>query len=237
MQMETVFVVPVFHVGGSLVRNADGILVYEGGSVEKFDRMDLDLVNFLDLVKLLEDELGYKTEKKLHWLDVADDNLESGLYRLLGDKEINAMRKNVLKNFGLSEEFHIYVEHEEEDSSSSSTDDGGYESAEDELYRPPKFVSEDDDTDSEVEGSSRKCSQKSKRANPKHKGRKSVSNAGKKGKGVLRMKKDRKNKGCEKGAKKGAAGPKAGPKPKAAMGGPSVNIEEGLLMKESLAQV
>ncbi|MED6111287.1 hypothetical protein PIB30_051141, partial [Stylosanthes scabra] len=110
--METVFAVPVFHVGGSLVRNADGMLVYEGGSVEKFDRMDLDLVNFLDLVKLLEDELGYKTEKKLHWLDVADDNLESGLYRLLGDKEINAMRENVLRNFGLSEEFHIYVEHE-----------------------------------------------------------------------------------------------------------------------------
>ncbi|MED6171634.1 hypothetical protein PIB30_042459 [Stylosanthes scabra] len=111
-KMETVFAVPVFHVGGSLVPNADGILVYEGGSVEKFDRMDLDLVNFLDLVKLLEDELGYKTKKKLHWLDVADDNLESGLYRLLGDKEINAMRENVLRNFGLSEEFHIYVEHE-----------------------------------------------------------------------------------------------------------------------------
>ncbi|MED6222536.1 hypothetical protein PIB30_065323 [Stylosanthes scabra] len=175
-KMETVFVVPVFHVGGSLVRNADGMLVYEGGSVEKFDRMDLDLVNFLDL-------------------------------------EAEA----------------IVID--EEESSSASTDDGGYESAEDELYRPPKFVSEDDDTDSEVEGSSRKCSQKSKGANPKHKGRKSVSNAGEKGKGVLRMKKDGKNKGknkgCGKGAKKGATGAKVGPKPKAAMGGPSVNVEEG----------
>ncbi|MED6206886.1 hypothetical protein PIB30_030768 [Stylosanthes scabra] len=221
--MDTVFAVPVFHIGGSLVRNAEGILVYEGGSVEKFDRMDLNLVNLEDLVKLLEDELGYKTKKKLHWLDVADDHLESGLYCLHRDKEINAMRENVLRNYGLSEEFHIYVEHEvsmphpaenppaqeaeaividDEDSSSSSTDDGGYESADDELYKPPKFVSEEDDTDSEVEGSSRKSSQKGKSANPKHKGRRSVSNAGEKGEGV-------------------------GSKPKAAMGGLSVNDEDG----------
>ncbi|MED6108275.1 hypothetical protein PIB30_022232 [Stylosanthes scabra] len=130
--MDMVFAVLVFHVARSLVRNEEGELVYEGGSIEKFDKMDLDLVNLEDLVKRLEDELGYKTKKKLHWLDIADDHLEF--------------------------EFHIYVEHEvsvphptenptapevepivldDEGSSSTSTDDGGYESAEDEYISPP----------------------------------------------------------------------------------------------------
>ncbi|MED6115460.1 hypothetical protein PIB30_090884 [Stylosanthes scabra] len=110
--MDAVYASPVFHVGGRLVQNGEGQLVYEGGSVEKFDKMDLDLLNYGDFVKLLEDELGYKTEKKLHWYDCAEEDLGAGLYELNGDKEINDLRGNILRNFGLVEEFHIYVEHE-----------------------------------------------------------------------------------------------------------------------------
>ncbi|MED6143983.1 hypothetical protein PIB30_011228 [Stylosanthes scabra] len=55
-KMETMFAVPVFHVGE---------LVYDGYSVEKFDKIDLDLVNLEDLVKLFEDKLGYQAKKKL----------------------------------------------------------------------------------------------------------------------------------------------------------------------------
>ncbi|MED6220752.1 hypothetical protein PIB30_047830 [Stylosanthes scabra] len=54
----TIYVVPVFHVGGNLVRNDDGDLVYEGGRVEKLEDMDDHDVNFGDLVKLLA-SLGF----------------------------------------------------------------------------------------------------------------------------------------------------------------------------------
>ncbi|MED6180769.1 hypothetical protein PIB30_013397 [Stylosanthes scabra] len=84
-----------------LVRNGEGGIVYEGGSVEKFEKMDLDLLNYGDFVKLLEDELGYKTEKKLHWYDSVEEDLGVGLYELKGDKEINDLRGNILRNYGL----------------------------------------------------------------------------------------------------------------------------------------
>ncbi|MED6219566.1 hypothetical protein PIB30_036906 [Stylosanthes scabra] len=175
-KMDAVYAMPVFHVGGRLMRNAEGELVYEGVSVEKFEKMDVDLLNFGDFLKLLEDELGYKTKKKLRWWDCAEEDLGAGLYELTGHKEINEMCENILRNFGLVEEFHIYVEHEvsvpqpakmppaepepividSEDSAPSSTNDGGYENAGDELYKPPKVVSEEDDTDSDGEGSNRK---------------------------------------------------------------------------------
>ncbi|MED6130158.1 hypothetical protein PIB30_115273, partial [Stylosanthes scabra] len=112
--------------------------------------------------------LGFRTHRALHWYDCTEEDLEAGLYRIHGDVEVFDMRANVVRNFGLSEQFDIFVEHEVnvpllatapgdtdaepivvdegEGLSSSSTDDGGYESAEDEPYKPPP-AGVDDDTE------------------------------------------------------------------------------------------
>ncbi|MED6114259.1 hypothetical protein PIB30_078620, partial [Stylosanthes scabra] len=132
--MATIYVVPVFNVGGYLVRNEAGDLVYAEGRVEKFEEMDIDHVNFGDLVKLYE---------------------------------------------SLGNEFHIYVEHSIDvpipapapdpaptpppaqahasapasniDLQDTSGDDG-YESAEDEVYKPPPYGYEgDSDSDDSIE--------------------------------------------------------------------------------------
>ncbi|MED6176683.1 hypothetical protein PIB30_090587, partial [Stylosanthes scabra] len=120
--------------------------------------MDIDFVNYGDLVKLLE-SIGFNKFKKLKWYDFVEDVLERGLHPLNGDVHINEMCEHLMRNIGLVNEFHVYVEHEVDvpipaeverepeveevvvekvlSSSSSSTDDGGYESADDELYKPP----------------------------------------------------------------------------------------------------
>ncbi|MED6223711.1 hypothetical protein PIB30_076703 [Stylosanthes scabra] len=177
LKMEDVYLAPVFHVGGKLVRNEDGVLVYEGGAMERFDSFDFDLVNFGDLVKLLEG-IGYIAEKTLSWYDFTEDILEHGLHPLKGDAHVKKMREHILRNLEFANgEYHIYVEHavsvptpaeepappteetivlDHDESSASSTDDGGYESTEDELYKPPKGMIDEDDTETDGEVHSRK---------------------------------------------------------------------------------
>ncbi|MED6206871.1 hypothetical protein PIB30_030641 [Stylosanthes scabra] len=109
--MDSVFVKPIFHVHGRFVRNDYGVYIYADGQAEKFDSMDIDFVNYGDLLKLLEG-IGYKKIKKMQWYDVAEDDLEAGLHKLEGDADINAMCEHLMRNFGLIDEFHIYIEHE-----------------------------------------------------------------------------------------------------------------------------
>ncbi|MED6154763.1 hypothetical protein PIB30_115849, partial [Stylosanthes scabra] len=73
--------------------------------------MDVDFVNYGDLVKLLE-SIGYLRFKSLKWYDLAEDHLGMGLHPLKGDADINHMCDHLLRNLEFSSEFHIYVEHE-----------------------------------------------------------------------------------------------------------------------------
>ncbi|MED6189868.1 hypothetical protein PIB30_100225 [Stylosanthes scabra] len=109
--MASIFVKPVFHVARRFLRTEDGVYVYDDGKTEKFAPMDIDFVNYGDMVKLLE-EIGYNKFKKMQWYDFAEDDLEARLHKLEGDSDINAMCKHLMRNFGLTHEFHIYVEHE-----------------------------------------------------------------------------------------------------------------------------
>ncbi|MED6213473.1 hypothetical protein PIB30_093786 [Stylosanthes scabra] len=81
--MADVYVKPVFHVGGSYVKNDYGLLIYADGKVEKFAPMDIDFVNYGDLLKLLE-EIGYKNVKNMKWYDFTEDDFERGLHTLKG---------------------------------------------------------------------------------------------------------------------------------------------------------
>ncbi|MED6225124.1 hypothetical protein PIB30_090686 [Stylosanthes scabra] len=73
--------------------------------------MGIDFVNYSDLVKLLE-SIGYSKFKCMKWYDIVEDDLERVLHKLKWDKQINEMCDQVMRNIGLVDEFHIYVEHE-----------------------------------------------------------------------------------------------------------------------------
>ncbi|KAL4390271.1 hypothetical protein AHAS_Ahas03G0128400 [Arachis hypogaea] len=65
LQMSEYFVVPVFHHGGKFVRDSGGYMSYMDGKVKRFPPMDLDYVNFFDLVVLFK-ELGYVEYKEMY---------------------------------------------------------------------------------------------------------------------------------------------------------------------------
>ncbi|RYR00335.1 hypothetical protein Ahy_B07g088465 [Arachis hypogaea] len=170
MQMDDMYVVPVFHHGGRFARKPSGTLEYIGGKVEKFPKMDLDFVNFRDLVTLFKG-LGYASYRTVYWFDPTSSDLEGGLHILRGDAGINELRENKMKN-STTDEFYIYFDHpvdepeivdeataaeagvEEFDDPidvdsimrklqpSPSTEAYGQESEEDEMYKPPPSDSE-----------------------------------------------------------------------------------------------
>ncbi|XP_025624031.1 uncharacterized protein [Arachis hypogaea] len=168
MQMDDIYVVPVFHHGDRFGRGPSETLEYIGEKVEIFSKMDLDFVNFGDLVTLFKG-LGYALYMAVYWHDLTSSDIESGLHILRGDAGINEMRENKLRN-STTDEFYIYFDHPvdepqivEEDAvvetgmkefddhiddnimrelqSSPSTEDDVYDSGEDELYKPPPIVS------------------------------------------------------------------------------------------------
>ncbi|MED6212170.1 hypothetical protein PIB30_080611 [Stylosanthes scabra] len=225
----------VFHVHGRFVRNDYGVYIYADGQAENFDPMDIDFVNYGDLLKLLEG-IGYKKIKKMQWYDIAEDDLEAGLHKLEGDADINAMCEHLMRNFGLTDEFHIYVEHEVDIPvpasdegepnvepvlmlTSSSSDDGGYESVEDELYKPRgEDIASETDTESEIKPV-KKCKAKAKKKNEVGaKRRITTTKDEEKGKGVRKGKKNdaanvKKKKESTKEGENGGGGPSnAGPK-------------------------
>nr|XP_025662559.1 uncharacterized protein LOC112758174 [Arachis hypogaea] len=170
MQMDDMYVVPVFHHGGRFARNPNGTLEYTGGKVEKFPKMDLDFVNFGDLVTLFKG-LGYASYRTVYWFDPTSSDLEGGLHILRGDAGINELRENKMKN-STTDEFYIYFDHQVDEPEivdeataaeagveefddpidvdsimrklqpSPSTEADGQESEEDEMYKPPPSDSE-----------------------------------------------------------------------------------------------
>ncbi|MED6135512.1 hypothetical protein PIB30_047269, partial [Stylosanthes scabra] len=86
---DTFFVVPIFHHRGELVRNPLGELQYANGLVERFEEMDVDHLNFGDMVKLFE-FLSYTKYRRVFWEDKNAPEFETGLNRLRGDDGIRA---------------------------------------------------------------------------------------------------------------------------------------------------
>ncbi|XP_057720001.1 uncharacterized protein LOC130934451 [Arachis stenosperma] len=107
--MVDIYAVPVFYHGGHFGRGPGDTLEYIGGKVEKFPEMNLDFVNFGDLVTLFKG-LGYATYMAVYWYDPTSNDLESGLHILRGDAGINEMRENKLRNSNINE-FYIYFDH------------------------------------------------------------------------------------------------------------------------------
>ncbi|RYR24287.1 hypothetical protein Ahy_B02g057784 [Arachis hypogaea] len=166
--MSECLVTPMFHHGGNFTKDSEGNLSYMHGKVHRWPPMDVDLINYFDLVVLFK-ELGYVKFKAMYWCDMTASNIESGLYQIHGDKEINELREGIDKNRH-TDEFYIYFDHlvdlpelvaegaVEEDviasdvnslRSSSSSSDDGYESTEDEAYKPPPPGYESDDSGSD----------------------------------------------------------------------------------------
>ncbi|MED6121285.1 hypothetical protein PIB30_028659 [Stylosanthes scabra] len=121
MEMETIYVAPVFHVGGHFGRTEDGVYQYLNGSVEKFEAMDVDFVNYGDLVKMLE-SIGHKKFKNI---EIASE------FHIYVEHEVDVpipVEDSPTPN----------VEPVQVDADSSSPtsaiDDRGYDSVEDELY-------------------------------------------------------------------------------------------------------
>ena len=81
----TEYLVPVFHHGGHFER-VKGILVYCDEKIEKFPEMDVDLVNFFDLVTLFKG-LGYRDYKSVMLKKCSSNNLDFALRPLSGDKD------------------------------------------------------------------------------------------------------------------------------------------------------
>ncbi|MED6220240.1 hypothetical protein PIB30_043043 [Stylosanthes scabra] len=190
--MATLWVVPMFHYGGRLARNENDELVYADGYVENFEEIDVDHVNFEDLVKLYK-SLGFRGYKRMFWRDFNAVNLEIGLCWLAGDDAtIQELYDNARSRIAVSNEFYIDVEHSIdvphlafmptgvnvesinlEDNMSSSSDDGGYESAEDEAYKPPPpgYEGDIDSEEYDSEGVNRcRKGNKVKKINTKGKG-------------------------------------------------------------------
>ncbi|RYR79072.1 hypothetical protein Ahy_A01g003940 [Arachis hypogaea] len=155
------YVVPVFHHGGHFVRDNQGVLLYIDGKVNKFPKMDIDLICFFALETLFKG-LGYLDYKAMYWFDPKAPDLERGLHPIKRDLEINHLRENKQMNQE-TDEFYLYFDHPimvtppedinlnfdaDADVEEESSDDG-YETTEDEPYRPPPAGFEDEDSDSD----------------------------------------------------------------------------------------
>nr|ACN78494.1 unknown [Arachis hypogaea] len=155
------YVVPVFHHSGHFIRDNQGVLLYIDGKVNKFPKMDIDLICFFDL-KTLFKGLGYLDYKAMYWFDPKTPDLERGLHPIKGDLEINHLRENKQMNQE-TDEFYLYFDHPimvippedinlnfdaDADVEEESSDDG-YKTTEDEPYRPPLVGFEDKDSDSD----------------------------------------------------------------------------------------
>lgn len=160
-----IYITFYFHMCGTLVSNR-GVLKYIDGKVETMPPVDVDLVNYFDLVALFK-KFGYHDFKNMFWMHLNSGNLDTGLRLIVGDQHITetreaAMCKGQEKN---NIEMHLYFEHPILDvlednlgnsmhrdlvlESLSASDD--YDSAEDSLYRPNPLSETDDDSESVVE--------------------------------------------------------------------------------------
>ncbi|MED6142205.1 hypothetical protein PIB30_111501, partial [Stylosanthes scabra] len=149
----SIYVVPVFHHGGTLVTLPNGSVRYIDGKVEKYPPMDIDFVNWKDL-ETLGKLIGYVRFEAMYWHEVPATEFRDGLHKIQGDRDINDMCDFTMMHH--LDEIHIYLEHPidvpieaEVDLSGSSSSSDSYESAEDEAYKPPPPGYESDASEDE----------------------------------------------------------------------------------------
>ncbi|KAI9115628.1 hypothetical protein K1719_013297 [Acacia pycnantha] len=111
------YIVIVYHFGGLLLRNDDGVVEYINGRVDELTEVDADYINLKDLESIFKG-YGYEKCERIMWLKPGAPDLEHGLQPLCLDSDINA----------IEEDQGMFSPEEESDS---------YESAEDEAYKPP----------------------------------------------------------------------------------------------------
>ncbi|KAI9113916.1 hypothetical protein K1719_015167 [Acacia pycnantha] len=139
------YIVIVYHFGGLLLRNDDGVVEYINGRVDELTEVDVDYINLKDLESIFKG-YGYEKCERIMWLKPGAPDLEHGLQPLCLDSDINAMCAAALAN---GNRIHIYFDHciavpdiispTEEDHGMFSPEEesDSYESAEDEAYKPP----------------------------------------------------------------------------------------------------
>ncbi|XP_020976842.1 uncharacterized protein LOC110271078 [Arachis ipaensis] len=179
------YVIFVFHHGRKFVSNGNGGLVYVNRKVEKFPEMDIDFINFDDLVKLYEG-IGYPDYKAIYWFDNTASDIESRLHLLTGDSGICELCDHWIKNEE-KDEFYVYFDHvvngpeyvEEAgagnagtvnvecielddiyDNLTTSSSDDDYESTEGKPYKHPPSGYNDDSDDEESSGKEKRTKKK-----------------------------------------------------------------------------
>ncbi|KAI9103586.1 hypothetical protein K1719_023209 [Acacia pycnantha] len=101
------YIVIVYHFGGLLLRNDDGVVEYINGRVDELTEVDADYVNLKDLESVFKG-YGYEKCDRIMWLKPGAPDLEHGLQPLCLDSDINAMCAAALAN---GNRIHIYFDH------------------------------------------------------------------------------------------------------------------------------
>ncbi|KAI9125096.1 hypothetical protein K1719_003712 [Acacia pycnantha] len=170
------YIVIVYHFGGLLLRNNDGIVEYINGRVDELTEVDADYVNLKDLESIFKG-YGYEKCDRMMWLKPGEPDLEHGLQPLCLDSDIALANGNRIHIYfdhciagpdiiSLAEEDHRMFSPEEESDS--------YESVEDEAYKPPPtgvedlseeyYKAQDDEAqDDEAEDDEEQCRPKNKK--------------------------------------------------------------------------
>ncbi|XP_061346136.1 uncharacterized protein LOC133291821 [Gastrolobium bilobum] len=100
------YIVIVYHHGGILIRDEDGVMTYINGRVDSLPEMDIDYCNICDLDTLFK-QYGYEKCKRMMWLQPGVPDLEQGLRPLSTDSDVCAMCEAALGNVN---EIHVYFE-------------------------------------------------------------------------------------------------------------------------------
>ncbi|KAI9078277.1 hypothetical protein K1719_039779 [Acacia pycnantha] len=104
------YIVIVYHFGGLLLRNDDGVVEYINGRVDELTEVDADYVNLKDLESVFKG-YGYEKCDRIMWLKPGAPDPEHGLQPLCLDSDINAMCAAALAN---GNRIHIYFDHYDE---------------------------------------------------------------------------------------------------------------------------
>lgn len=100
-----------YHTQGKFVRDENRKLFYVGGTVNSVPPMDIDFVNYFDLVELFK-SLGYHDLTAMYWMHPNYPCLNSGLNKLSCDNDINLMCEAAIKSMKSNEcSVHLYIEH------------------------------------------------------------------------------------------------------------------------------
>ncbi|MED6175583.1 hypothetical protein PIB30_079779 [Stylosanthes scabra] len=157
----SIYMVPVFHHAGTFVTLSNGSVIYLDGKIKKYDLMDIDFMNWKDLVELGK-QIGYVKFNRMFWHEPNVIEFDHGLHEITSDRDINEMCDfTMMQNLT---EIHIYLDHPADVPivpevvvivPSSSSD--SYERVEDEACKPPLPGCKSDDSEDESPKKKTRC--------------------------------------------------------------------------------